>query len=164
MIGGDEVNVSIDVAVEPAEAFRLFTEDIDLWWKSDPAYRVAKTSLLKFEPYAGGRFLDIHEARGTVREVGKVLVWQPPLRLVFEWRGINFEGGDNTEVEVNFSRLDTGTRVRLCHRGWSTLAKEHPVRHGVDTQQFIANMSDWWAKLLEAYLRQQLRQQRRQQR
>jgi uncharacterized protein YndB with AHSA1/START domain len=86
MIDGDEVNVSIDVAVEPAEAFRLFTEDIDSWWRTDPAYRVAKSSLLKFEPYEGGRFLDINEARGTLREVGKVLVWQPSKRLVFEWR------------------------------------------------------------------------------
>jgi len=55
MIEGDVVNVSIDVAVDPAEAFRLFTEDIDLWWKTDPAYRVTKSSLLKFEPYTGGQ-------------------------------------------------------------------------------------------------------------
>ena len=158
MIEGDVVNVSIDVAVDPAEAFRLFTEDIDLWWKTDPAYRVTKSSLLKFEPYTGGRFLDIHESRGTLREVGKVLVWQPPDRLVFEWRGINFKSSDNTEVEVIFSAVDVGTRVRLSHRGWASLAREHPVRHGMDTVRFIANMSDWWAQLLESYLKQQQRQ------
>jgi len=157
MITGDAVNVSIDVAVTPADAFRLFTEKIDSWWRTDRAFKVSKSSLLKFEPFAGGRFLDIHQSRGSVREIGMVRVWCPPQRLVFEWRGINFKGDDSTEVEVHFSAIDSGTRVSVCHRGWSNLAADHPVRHGAEAAQFISNMSNWWARLLESYLKQQTR-------
>ena len=35
-IAGDEVNVAVLVEVEPAHAFRVFTEEIDQWWRRGP--------------------------------------------------------------------------------------------------------------------------------
>jgi hypothetical protein len=32
----DHVTVTVTVAVDPAEAFLLFTRDINLWWRRGP--------------------------------------------------------------------------------------------------------------------------------
>jgi hypothetical protein len=38
---GDEAVVSVLVAVEPETAFRVFTEEIDQWWRRGLKYRIA---------------------------------------------------------------------------------------------------------------------------
>lgn len=35
------VRVSTIIAVDPQEAFRIFTEEVDLWWKRSPRFRVS---------------------------------------------------------------------------------------------------------------------------
>lgn len=151
MITGDAVHVSIEVAIDPDTAFQLFTQEVDLWWRRGPVFRASKMATLRFEPYQGGRFLEIHDSNGNVREIGKILLWEPPERFIFEWRGINFAENERTEVEVCFEANNNGTLVKLIHRGWSTLAVDHPVRHGNNTEQFISSMSQWWALLLETF-------------
>ena len=80
----------------------------------------------------GGRFLEVYDEAGEdFFEIGKILVWEPGKRLVFEWRGLNFDPGQVTEVELNFSPQGEGTCVTLEHRGWASLPQEHPVRHGL---------------------------------
>ena len=42
---GDRARVSVLVRVPPEQAFRVFTEEIDAWWRRGPEYRVAGSSI-----------------------------------------------------------------------------------------------------------------------
>lgn len=148
----DRVRVTISVGVEPDLAFRVFTEEIDQWWKRGRAYRVSKTDrgILHLEPRVGGRLFEQFEtSTGTrVLQTGEVKVWDPPARLVFEWRAVNFAPSDKTEVEVRFEPTPSGTLVTLTHSGWSSIRPDHPARHGKDVQPFLRDMGMWWSSLL----------------
>jgi len=90
------------------------------------------------------------EAAGDEFEIGRVLVWQPASRLVFEWRGRDFAPGQVTEVEVRFEAVEAGTRIVLEHRGWEALPADHPVRDDLVGPAFTQMMGLWWADLLVA--------------
>jgi uncharacterized protein YndB with AHSA1/START domain len=151
---GDQATVSVSVAVEPAVAFEVFTQEIDVWWRRGLRYRIAgrRPGSLSFEPGAGGRLFESFETpSGTqVYEVGRVTVWQPPSRLVFTWRTGNFSAEERTEVEVRFEGTHTGTRVTVQHRGWSAIRPDHPARHGLEGAAFSRMIGLWWGELMTA--------------
>ena len=153
-IAGDRAVASVLVEVEPAVAFAVFTEETDLWWRRGPRFRVGGNSpgVLTFEPRAGGRLFEAYTgARGAaVAEIGTVLAWEPPTRLVFEWRGANFAPHERTEVEVTFAPARRGTLVTVEHRGWAALPPDHPARHGEDAARLVAGLGTWWGDLLTA--------------
>lgn len=149
-MNADELNVSIAVATTPAEAFRIFTEEIDLWWRRGPVYRTGKQTSLRLEPMVGGRFLDVAGQSGVVREIGRVQVWAPGERLLLEWRGSNFAAHEVTYIEVTFVEESAGTRVAVRHYGWNALPADHPVRHDQQGAAFVRFQSRWWADLLTA--------------
>jgi hypothetical protein len=141
------VRVTTVVELDPAEAFEVFTREIDAWWKRGPRYRWG--DVIRFEGTRGGRLV---EARGeAVQEIGRILIWEPGARLVFEWRAVNFAPGEVTEVEVRFERAERGTRVVLEHRGWEAIPAKHPVRHGLSGTGFTDMIGLWWADLLTSY-------------
>ena len=151
---GDQARVSAMVAVSPAEAFDIFTRETDLWWRRGVRFRAGGRApgALHFEPGAGGRlFEEFQGASGPqLVEFGRITVWDPPTRLVFEWRNVNFAPEEKTEVEVSFEPASRGTRVTVVHRGWAALRADHPARHGQDTRAFIRGMGLWWGDLLSA--------------
>lgn len=153
-IPGDEASVSVLVRVEPAEAFRIFTEDIDKWWRSGLRYRVGgkHRSILHLEPHVGGRLFESFEgpAGSKVVETGRVTAWDPPRRLVFQWRAVNFAPSESTEVEVEFLESPSGTQVTVRHRGWSQIRPDHPARHDLPVPAFIRMIALWWADLATA--------------
>lgn len=153
MSAHDRVRVTTIVAVTPAEAFELFTADVDAWWRRGPRYRAdgARPSTMRFEPGKGGRLLEVYDAAtGDAFEFGRVLDWDPPARLCFEFRGRNFQPGEVTRVEVRFDADPDGTRVTLDHSGFAALRPDHPVRHGEPEPAFVASMGRWWSELLGA--------------
>lgn len=80
MRSSDAVTVTTKVAVDPATAFRVFTEEVDAWWRRGPRYRFrpGRDGVMRFEPGAGGRLVEVYdEAAGDVFEVGRVLAWEP---------------------------------------------------------------------------------------
>jgi uncharacterized protein YndB with AHSA1/START domain len=83
-----------------------------------------------------------------VIETGRVTVWEPPVRLAFDWRAVNFAPDEKTEVEVLFAGTPEGTLVTLTHRGFARLRPDHPVRHGHEPAAFIRMMGMWWGDLL----------------
>ena len=142
------VRVTTVVAVDPSTAFRVFTEEVDGWWKQGPAYRVDpnRKSAMRFE---GGRFVEAYEG-GEAFEHGPVIAWEPPTRLVFEMRGRDFGPGETTEVEVRFEAVEQGTRVTVEHRGWDELPAGHPARHGFSDEVFRDVIGTWWSDLVVA--------------
>ena len=151
---GDQAKVTVTVAVAPAAAFDVFTRETDLWWRRGLAYRVGgrHPGTLMFEPRVGGRLFESFDTDGgkQVFEYGRITVWQPPSRLVFEWRNSNFVDSEVTEVEVLFEAVDAGTRVTLHHRGWAALRNDHPARHGLEATAFSRMIGMWWADQLTA--------------
>jgi uncharacterized protein YndB with AHSA1/START domain len=148
---GDRARVTTYVAAAPERAFAVFTGETDLWWRRGPRFRFggARRGTLSFEPGAGGRLFEaFSDAPADVFEVGKILVWEPGARLVFEWRLTNFAPGERTEVEILFEPTGEGTRVTLEHRGWSALRADHPARHGLPPSEHVARVGTWWGELL----------------
>lgn len=148
---GDQAVVSVLVKVEITEAFRIFTEEINAWWRGGMRYRIGrKRSVVHLEPKLGGRLFESFEtaAGEKVVETGRVLCFEPPQRLVLEWRAVNFAPSERTEVEVRFEPSPSGTLVTVCHRGWSKIRADHPVRHGAEATAFIRNMGMWWGDLM----------------
>jgi uncharacterized protein YndB with AHSA1/START domain len=160
MISKDSVTATTVVAVDPATAFEVFTDEVDLWWGQGPRFRFRHddSGTLRFDGGADGRLVEVFdEAAKDVYEVGRVRVWEPAKRLVFEFRAQAFEPGESTEVEVRFERVAGGTRVTVEHRGWASLRDDHPVRHALDGAAFNNMMGIWWGDLLAAASRQAAR-------
>jgi uncharacterized protein YndB with AHSA1/START domain len=148
----DQVRVSVLVEVAPEEAFRIFTEEIDLWWRRGLRYRVAagRAGTIHLEPGVGGRLYESLAAGGDteLKETGRITVWEPPQRFCFDWRAVNFAPGESTEVEVRFEPTRSGTQVTVTHRGWNRIRADHPVRHGLNAEGFLRMMGLWWAELM----------------
>jgi hypothetical protein len=143
----------VTVAVEQTAAFEVFTREIDLWWRRGPRFRSGRQpGSLSFEPGMGGRLFESFASdSGThVREVGRITVWEPPSRLIFNWRNINFSDAESTEVEVLFEPAESGTRVTVQHRGWAALRGDHPARHGLQGADFSRMIGLWWGALMTA--------------
>ncbi|MFN2526472.1 MAG: SRPBCC domain-containing protein [Actinomycetota bacterium] len=126
----NEVPVTIDplrkrvvVPLPPEDAFVLFTEGMASWWPL-VTHSVAGERAIscRFEPLAGGRIYEIDD-EGREVEWGRILLFEPPGRLIFSWYpGRGAETAQ--EVEVVFERVEGGTAVALEHRGWESLRED----------------------------------------
>lgn len=99
---------SVVVEVDPATAFRAFTEEIDRWWLPGPinAFDSSRLLCLRIEPGVDGRVLEVYDT-GDPLELGRITVWEPGARLVFR------SGVDDSEVDVTFTADGSGTRVTV---------------------------------------------------
>ena len=149
---GDSASASVFVRVGRADAFDIFTREIDAWWRTGPQYRIAgrRRGQLFLEPKVGGRMFETFDLTTGSRtiEVGKVTEFEPPARLALEWRGVNFKPHEKTFVEVSFEAQGEGTMVTVRHRGWSALPDDHPARHGKTGADFARMIGMWWGGLL----------------
>ena len=108
-------------------AFRLFTEEMHTWWPlvtHSVGGEQAEGCFL--EGWVGGRIFE-QDKDGSESEWGRVLVWEPPHRLVFTF----YPGrtpDSSQEVEVAFLPEENGTRLTLTHRGWERLGDLAAVR------------------------------------
>ncbi len=144
------VQASTTVAVDPAAAFAIFTEEVDAWWERGPRFRPLgpRTSKLAFE---GEALVERPDDGGEPFELGRVLVWDPPERLVFSMGGRDFRPDDPlTEVEVRFAAHPKGTEVAIVHRGFEALPLDHAARHGMSGEALVGMMGLFWADLLVA--------------
>ena len=144
------VRHSMIVEVPREHAFEVFTRGLDTWWFRD--HHIGKEPMQEavMEPRQGGRMFErgIH---GTECDWGRVLVWDPPSRLVVAWH----LGGDwqfdpdpahASEYEARFiAETPTRTRVEFEHRCFE--------RHGEPGQNIRDNVEKGWGKLLDAYAR-----------
>jgi uncharacterized protein YndB with AHSA1/START domain len=149
---GDAATVSVFVAVEVEDAFEVFTQEIDLWWRKGPKFRIAgqRRGSLSMEPKLHGRLFETFDhPKGTQTfQIGTITRWEPPHALCFEWRGVNFKPGETTSVEVSFAAQGDGTMVKVRHSGWSSLPAGHPARHKLEGAAFSRSIGMWWAELM----------------
>lgn len=101
----------VEVGVDPATAFTVFTEELDLWWVRGPinfSGDAGRVFALRFEPGVGGRILTVYDAPdGDERIQGVVTAWAPG-RLV-AWRSAT----DDVRTAVRFNSSASGTLVRV---------------------------------------------------
>jgi uncharacterized protein YndB with AHSA1/START domain len=113
------VRRNIQVAASREHAFEVFTAGIGRWWPKTHKIGPADLDTIIIEPRQGGRWFE-RDVDGSECEVGKVLVWDPPARLVLAWQLTpDFKHDPNliTEVEVQFiAEGANSTRVELEHR------------------------------------------------
>lgn len=139
---------SARVRAAPAKAFEAFTAGMARWW--NPAYSINPTrspiAQVVIEPRAGGRWYE-KGADGSECDWGRVLVWEPPRRLVMDWQvdtEYKFNPELHTELEIRFKAAGNGeTEVTLEHRNlerFGRAAAEHRVK-----------FDGGWAGLLERY-------------
>jgi uncharacterized protein YndB with AHSA1/START domain len=149
----DRIRAMVAVPLPVAETFELFTREIDRWWRRGPKYRnrVGAGAVICIEPRLDGRVFEAltgADGHEHAFEIGRVLAWEPPHRLVLSWRAANFAPGERTEVEVSFAASRSGTTVTLEHRGWTAVRADHPVRHGQASAAFLRGLGQWWGEQL----------------
>jgi len=143
------VTKTISVNASPERAFQVFTAGYDTWWPR--SHHIGKSPMKKaiIEGKAGGRCYT-EQQDGTECDWGRVLVWEPPHRLVIAWQ-ITHEWGyqpdlaQSSEVEVRFTPEGAGTRVDLEHR--------HLDRHGAGAaaMRTAVDSPNGWGGLLQLY-------------
>ncbi|MBO0691170.1 MAG: SRPBCC domain-containing protein [Candidatus Dormibacteraeota bacterium] len=150
MSANDVATATIEVAVDPATAFQIFTEEIGQWWRPGPInWNDSRRAVgIRIEPGVGGRWLEIYDdAAGDVFECGRVLAWEPGARLVVSYRDAGHDI-DGTEVEVRFDAVTGGTRVTVEHRGWERVSPEVALRKLQTKRWGWANILGWYSEWL----------------
>lgn len=142
------VRRTLTVPISAGQAFRLFTEGFNTWWIG---HHIGEADLAEavIEPRAGGRWYE-RGVDGSECDWGKVLVYDPPGRLVLTWQ-LNAEyrfdpdPDHASEVEVRFTEEDGQTRVDFEHR--------HIERLGAGADELAKGVSGdgGWPAILDLY-------------
>ncbi|MGB2953102.1 MAG: SRPBCC family protein [Gaiellaceae bacterium] len=116
------VRKSVTVNCPPEQAFELFTDGLDTWWPFEShSVTDERPEKVVFEGREGGRVYD-RLGSGEEHDWATVSAWEPPKRLVIDWR-VNPKN-PSTELEVRFTAAGDGTRVELEHRGWERYGEQ----------------------------------------
>ena len=118
----EPVRNSIHIGCSPVHAFETFTQRLGEWWPLSTHSIGLETAIdATLEPWEGGRLFE-RMRDGTEAHWARVLTWDPPQRLVLEWK-VNPNAVAPTEIDVRFTADGDGTRVDLEHRGWERLGE-----------------------------------------
>jgi uncharacterized protein YndB with AHSA1/START domain len=115
------VRKSVTVRAALEHAFKVFTEGFDDWWPRSHHIGNQPMTRAVLEPKPGGRCYG-RSADGSECDWGRIMVWEPPRRLVIAWQITSdwqYEPdlARSSEVEVRFiTESDGSTRVDLEHR------------------------------------------------
>jgi uncharacterized protein YndB with AHSA1/START domain len=118
---------TVTVAADQQRAFDVYTKGFGTWWPKEHHIADVEMATCTFEPHEGGRWFETG-VDGSECEWGRVLVWDPPNRLVHTWQlqgdwRHDPDPARGSEVEVRFiAEGPNTTRVELEHR--------HFERHG----------------------------------
>lgn len=140
------VRKQITVDAPQERAFRVFTQNIGRWWPRE--YHIGGSDMQDavIEPRADGRWYEVG-VDGTQCDWGRVLVWEPPHRLVLTWQITArwaFDPTFATEVEVRFTAQGAArTLVELEHR--------HLERYGDAAAATRDTMDSGWPGIMQRY-------------
>jgi len=115
----EPVRKHIVIEAPQERVFQTFTRDIDKWWPREHHIGTSPLACQELETTVGGRWYSVCED-GSECNVGKVLEWDPPKRVVLAWQLTaqwQYDPDLITEVEVTFTAEGPRTtRVDLEHR------------------------------------------------
>ncbi len=143
------VHKSLIVNASQAQAFAVFTDRHGSWWPLKTHHigaAPAETAII--EPKVGGRWFE-RSADGVETDWGRVLVWEPPDRIVLSWdigADWKYDAKLGTEVEVRF--IPEGpekTRIALEHRLLDRYGLQAP------TMQTIFDSENGWPGILRNF-------------
>lgn len=143
------VRKSLTVKASIADAFAIFTEQIDRWWPLATHHiGAAPAATAIIEPRPGGRWFE-RDAAGVECNWGRVLVWEKPRRIVLSWE-INADwkadASVQSEVEVRFTPQGPhSTRVELEHRRLDAFGERAAAMRG------IFDSEGGWTAILRHY-------------
>jgi len=142
------VRKSVRVRAPAQRAFEVFTAQIGRWWPKSHHIGASEPQTFVIEPHEGGRWFE-RGVDGVECDIGKVLRWEPPSRLVLAWQltpDWKFDPAVVTEVEVRFiPDGDQITRVELEHRNLERLGdRAAALRQQIDSP-------NGWGALLDLY-------------
>lgn len=148
------VRQTLTVPIPPDSAFRLFTEGFSTWWIG---HHIGKAELAEvvMESGAGGRWYE-RGVDGSECDWGKVLVYEPPGRLVLAWQlNADFEYDPDiaraSEVEVRFTAAEGQTRVDFEHRHLERIGERGAeLARSVGADGGWPHILDCYAKAAEA--------------
>jgi len=142
------VRKSVRVGAQPQRAFKIFTDGMGRWWPKSHHIGAADLDALVIEPKAGGRWYE-RGVDGSECDVGRVLIWEPPARLVLAWQltaDFKFDAGLITEVEVRFiAEGANATRVELEHRNLERYGER------ADGFRTTIDSTEGWSGLLQLF-------------
>ena len=148
------VRKSVLVRAPVERAFEVFTSGIGRWWPKTHHIGASEMQAPVIEPRPGGRWFE-RGVDGVECEIGRVLVWEPPSRLVLAWQ-LNAEWKYDpqliTEVEVQFTPTEPrATRVELTHRHIERLGESAVrFREAIDSPGGWGGLLDLYAKTAAA--------------
>jgi uncharacterized protein YndB with AHSA1/START domain len=144
------VRTSVEVPAPADRAFEVFTAGIDRWWTRSHHVQSGELDEIGIDPFPGGRLWERNDA-GEVCAWGRVLVWDPPRRLVHTWQlqgdwKYDADPAKASEIEILFiAEAPNRTRVEVTHR--------HLERHGDGAESVRRGVSDpkGWEYCLSLY-------------
>jgi uncharacterized protein YndB with AHSA1/START domain len=144
------VRSAIVVEAPIERAFRVFTEDFGRFKPREHNMLGVEIAETVFEPRVGGHLYD-RGVDGSECRWARVLVYEPPERVVFSWDispqwQVETDLAKTSEVEVRFvAETPRRTRVELEHR--------HLERHGAGWEGVREGVrgEDGWPRYLRAY-------------
>ena len=143
------VRKEVTLEVDRRHAFEVFTSEFGQWWPL-LSHHVGRASpdIAIIEPFVNGRWFE-RAMDGSECDWGRVLVWDPPNRLVLTWcidSRWQFDGSLATKVIVDFiAETAQRTRVVLEHR--------HLDRYGAhaDKMRGVFDSDGGWTGILRRY-------------
>ena len=115
----DPINKELTVPLTAAEAFALFTDEIDSWWpKAKHSVRGAD-SKVTFADHKDGEIIET-AADGSQEVWGKIIAYDPGKYLAFSWHP-GRPAEEATVVTVSFTQKEDGTLCELTHGGFDIL-------------------------------------------
>jgi uncharacterized protein YndB with AHSA1/START domain len=127
--------------------FEVFTSSMTTWWPKEHHIGATPFVELVVEPRVDGRWFE-RGTDGSESQWGRVLVWEPPTRLVLAWQldgTFKYNPELVTEVEVRFTSLDaSSTRVDFEHRNLD--------RFGAVGVEVGPMMDEGWGGILQSFL------------
>lgn len=139
---------TVSLAVPVERAFAVFTGSINTWWPHQFHIGQADVDEVVLEPRAGGRWYE-RGVDGSECDWGRVLLWEPPHRLVFTWQingswQFDPDPGHASEIEAVFRPDGTGSIVDVEHRLFERLDGGQAINDAI-------NGGGGWALLLDGF-------------
>lgn len=142
----EPIRKELIVEAPQERCFRVFTTNIEAWWPASHHIGKAAFKRTVMEPKVGGRWYEIG-VDDSECDWGKVLVWEPPRRVVLAWSITaewQYDPDLITEVEVTFTvQGPKRTLVQFEHRNLE--------RFGDAAGQLRGMLESGWGGLLQAF-------------